>query len=90
MTYKNVTNLSNVYAQADLPKTEYKITDFYKNQIVQCDLFKYFMVVMDIDEDLNRVYIYNIDENSDTYALKPYQLKVPENFNQKTAELLYK
>ena len=85
---KKRTNLTKFYRQAKRPKTCFTLDDFYKNQIVKCALFKDFMRVMDVDKDLNQVYIYKIDELSDVYVLKPNQLSIPD-IDEEIVELLY-
>ena len=81
-------SVNSLYTVLKLPKSPYKLKDFYKDQIVKCKLFKNFMRVMAIDVDLNLVIIYDINELSDTYSLKPYQLDIPE-ISEEIVELLY-
>lgn len=82
------TNLIKFYKKANGKSTHYILDDFHKNQIVKCDLFKCFMRVMDIDRDLNQVFIYKIDELSDIYTLEPSQLRLTDA-NEEIVELLY-
>ena len=82
------TNLTKFYRQTQSPRTVCRLEDFYENQIVECALFKGLMRVLDIDIDLDRIYIYNVDELSGIYILNPQQLSIPA-VDEEIVQLLY-
>lgn len=81
-------NLTKFFKDAKHLDTKYTLDDFYKNQIVECSLFQGFMRVVGFDTDLNQVFIHNVNELTDIYMLKPYQLSIPK-VDEKIVELLY-
>lgn len=88
-----VTNLTKVCTTLELEQkiesNNNKLENFSKNDLVKCDLFKDFKKVLDIDTGRNLVYIYDIDEESDIYAIEPSYLEVLPKESREIVNLLY-